>query len=215
MILGISQRKLLIAVIVQSETPAISQAAHSKSIWNTKSSGIYQPIMSDPVISTLISKQHVIWWVCPILQYSQPLPSNWSTCFLQLSWHFALPIFFVLAFEGLATPGWPCRQTSRLELSWLWHRNGLLFFFFSFTIPFSPLFPFRLFPLCWIRTIHCLLIRVDSWCTIVTHPRIPVLGPGGCTMTHGLTLWLTLFVYICYRLRVLNYKYPVVAVVGP
>ena len=108
MILGISQRELLIAVIVQSEMPAISQAAHSKSVWNTKSSGTYQPIMSNPVISTLISKRHVIWWVCPILWYSQLLPSNQSTCFLWLSWHSFLPIFFVLAFEGLATPGRPC-----------------------------------------------------------------------------------------------------------
>ena len=105
MILGISQRELLIAVIVQSETPAISQAAHSKSVWNTKSSGTYQPIMSNPIISMLISKRHVIWWVCPILWYSQLLPSNQSTCFLWLSWHSFLPIFFILAFEGLATPG--------------------------------------------------------------------------------------------------------------
>ena len=27
---------------------------------------------------------------------------------------------------------------------------------------------------------------VDSACTIVTHPRIPILGPEGCMMTHGL-----------------------------
>ena len=58
------------AVIVQSETPALSKVAHSKSIWNKKSSGTYQPIMSNPAISMLISKQHVIWWVCPICQYS-------------------------------------------------------------------------------------------------------------------------------------------------
>ena len=31
MILGISQRKLLIAIIIQSETPALSKAAHSES----------------------------------------------------------------------------------------------------------------------------------------------------------------------------------------
>ena len=126
MILGISQRELLIAVIVQSETPAISQVAHSKSVWNTKSSGTYQPIMSNPIISTLISKRHVIWWVCPILWYSQLLPSNQSTCFLRLSWHSFLPIFFVLAFEGLATPGQPCGQASRPDP---WHTVCLLAFF--------------------------------------------------------------------------------------
>ena len=60
MILGISQRKLLIAIIVQSETPAISQAAHCKSDVKYKSSGTYQPIMSDLIISMLISKRHVI-----------------------------------------------------------------------------------------------------------------------------------------------------------
>ena len=49
----------------------------------------------------------------------------------------------------------------------------------------------------------------------MTHPRILVLGPGGYTMTHGLIPGLTLFTFVCYRLRVLNYKYPVVAVVGP
>ena len=71
--------------------------------------------MSNPVISTLISKRHVIWWVRSILQYSRPLPSNWSTCFLRLSQHSFLPIFFVLAFEGLATPGQPCGQVSRAD----------------------------------------------------------------------------------------------------
>ena len=121
MILGISQRKLKIAVIVQSEMPAISQAAHSKSDMKYKSSGTYQPIMSNPVISTLISKRHVIWWVCPILRYSRPSPSNRSTFFLWLSWHSFLPIFFVLASEGLATPGRPCGQASQMDpwqLTW-------------------------------------------------------------------------------------------------
>ena len=60
MILGISQHKLLIAVIVQSEMPAISQVAHSKSDVKYKSSGTYQPIMSNPIISMLISKRHMI-----------------------------------------------------------------------------------------------------------------------------------------------------------
>ena len=115
-ILGISQCKLLIAIIVQSEMPALSKAAHSKSIWNTKSSGTYQPIMSNPVISTLISKRHVIWWVHSILQYSRLSPSDQSTCFL---WHSSLPIFFILSFEGLATLGWPCRQASWMD-PWQW-----------------------------------------------------------------------------------------------
>ena len=119
MILGISQHKLLIAVIVQSETPALSKVVHSESIWNIKSSGTYQPIMSDPTISTLISKWHVIWWVCPILQCSQPPPSDWSTCFLQLPWLSSLPIFFILTFEGLATLGQPCRQASQMD-PWHW-----------------------------------------------------------------------------------------------
>ena len=118
-ILGISQCKLLIAIIVQSEMPALSKAAHSKSIWNTKSSGTYQPIMSNPIISMLIFKQHVIWWVCPILWYSWLSPSDRSTCFLWLSWHSFLPIFFILAFEDLATPGRPCGQASWMDL---WHQ---------------------------------------------------------------------------------------------
>ena len=118
MTLGISQHKLLIAVVVQSETPALSTAAHSKSIWNKKSSGTYQPIMSDPAIHTLISKWHVIWWVRPILWYSQPLPSNWSMFFLRLPWLSLLPIFFFLTSEGLATPGQPCRLASRTDP---WH----------------------------------------------------------------------------------------------
>ena len=92
--------------------PALSKVAHSESIWNKKSSGTYQPIMSDPAISMLISKWNMIWWVCSILQYSQPSPSNWSTCFLQLPWLSSLPIFFVLASEGLATLGQPCGPAS-------------------------------------------------------------------------------------------------------
>ena len=36
-------------------------------------------------------------------------------------------------------------------------------------------------------TIRYLLIPIDSYCTIVTHPRILVLVPGGYMMTHGLT----------------------------
>ena len=80
-----------------------------------KSSGTYQPIMSNPVISTLISKRHVIWWVRPILRYSRPLPSDQSTCFLRLYRHFFPPIFFALVSEGLATPGRPCGQASRAE----------------------------------------------------------------------------------------------------
>ena len=98
-------------------------------------------------------------------------------------------------------------------LSWLWRRNGLLLFFCYLSLP--PLFPLRIIPLCWFRTIVCLLIHADSSCTIMTHTRILVLGPGGCTMTHGLSSWLALFTLVCYRLCVLNYKYPVVAVVGP
>ena len=56
-------------------------------------------------------------------------------------------------------------------------------------LPFVPLFYIALFQ---IWTILSWLIRADSYCTIMTHPRIPVLGPEGCTMTHELTLWLTL-----------------------
>ena len=105
---------------------------------------------------------------------------------------------------------------SNSNLSWLCRRNGLLFFFIIFSyLLFSPLFPFHLVPLCWFWTLPCLPIYADSYCTILTHPRILVLGPGGCTMTHGLIPWLTLFTLVCYRLRILNYKYPVVAVVGP
>ena len=128
MILGISQRKLLIAVIIQSETPALSKVAHNKSIWNTKSSGTYRPIMSNPVISTLISKWHVIWWVHPILWYSRPLPSNRSMCFLQLPWLSSLPIFFVLTSEGLATLGQPCGKESRVD-PWQWSCVWTIFLF--------------------------------------------------------------------------------------
>ena len=103
--------------------PAISQAAHSKSISNKKSSGTYQPIMSNPAISTLISKWHMIWWVHPILWYSRLLPSNRSMFFLRLSRHSALPIFFVLAFEDLATLGRPCRQASWTDP---WHLKTAL-----------------------------------------------------------------------------------------
>ena len=107
----------------------------------------------------------------------------------------------------------PLQETSSWgKLSWLWRRNGLLFFCLS-SIPtlVSP----SSYPLCRFRTLLCVLIYADSFCTIMTHPRILVLGPGGCTMTHVLIPWLTLFAYICYRLCVLNYKYLGVAVVGP
>ena len=76
--------------------------------------------MSNPAISTLISKRHVIWWVRPILQYSRPLPSDRSTYFLWLSRHSFLPIFFVLAFEDLVTLGRPCGQASQMDP---WHRD--------------------------------------------------------------------------------------------
>ena len=69
---------------------------------------------------------------------------------------------------------------------------GMDYFFFCLLLPcsppISPLGPNSDYPL-WLK-------YIDSYCTIVTHPRTPVLGPGGCTMTHGLTLWL-IFVYIC------------------
>ena len=55
----------------------------------------------------LISKWHMTWWVCPILEYSQPLPSDRSMCFLWLLQCFLLLVFFIPAFEGLETPGWP------------------------------------------------------------------------------------------------------------
>ena len=61
---------------------------------------------------------------------------------------------------------------------------GTDYFFFCY-LPFPPLFPLRLIPLYYIRTIFCLHLLADSLCTIVTHPRILILGPGGCTMTHS------------------------------
>ena len=73
-------------------------------------------------------------------------------------------------------------------LSWLWRRNGLLFFCYT---SFPQLFPLRLIPLCRLWTFFCLLIYADSCYTILTHPRTLVLGPEGCTMTHGLIPWLT------------------------
>ena len=57
--------------------------------------------------------------------------------------------------------------------------------YFSFCY-FLPLFPFRRLPCFTFWTILCLFIHIDSQCTIVTHPRTPILGPEGCTMTHGL-----------------------------
>ena len=63
--------------------------------------------MSVHVISLLISKRHMTWWVCPILEYSRLLPSDRSMCFLWLLQCFLLLVFFIPAFEGLETPGWP------------------------------------------------------------------------------------------------------------
>ena len=92
---------------------------------------------------------------------------------------------------------------------------GMDYFSFLLYFPSHLWFPLRLIPLCRLWTSFCLLIYDDSCCTVLTHPRTPVLGPEGCMMTHGLIPWLTLFTLVCYRLRVLNYKYLVVAVVGP
>ena len=50
-------------------------------------------------------------------------------------------------------------------MSWLWRRDGLLFFCY---LPSPPLFPFCLVPLCWIRTVYCLLVFIDSSCTTMT-----------------------------------------------
>ena len=115
--------------------------------------------MSNPIISTLISKRHVIWWVCPILQYSQPLPSDRSTYFLQLSLRSALPIFFVLASEGLATPGRPCGQASQMDPWHLarWPRVPILVFFNPLSYLFLPcdfIFSLHFCPLS-SHFIHC------------------------------------------------------------
>ena len=96
------------------------------------------------------------------------------------------------------------------------HDSILQMDFFSFVIPFlsslcSPFVTTFVLSSDYPFVTHDL----DSACTIVTHPRIPVLGPEGCTMTHGLTTWLTLVAFICYRLCIFNYKYRVVAVVRP
>ena len=84
--------------------------------------------MSNPVISMLISKQHVIWWVRPNLQYSWPTPSDQSTCFLRLFRQSSLPIFFILTFEDLATLGWPCGQASWMDL---WHSWSVFLWYCS------------------------------------------------------------------------------------
>ena len=68
------------------------------------------------------------------------------------------------------------------------------FLFLLHLLPFVLLSPLPLFP---IWTNLCWLMIVDSCCTTMTHPRTPVLGPEGCTMTHGLTPWLTL---VCARI---------------
>ena len=63
---------------------------------------------------------------------------------------------------------------------------------FSFCSPFSLylfIIAVTMFPL---QTNPSWLIRVDSHCTTLTHPRTLVLGPEGCMMTHRLTLWLIL-----------------------
>ena len=64
-------------------------------------------------------------------------------------------------------------------------KYGQTFFFFS-------LVPYSSFPLFLFRTIILWLMFIGSDCTTMTHPRIPILGPEGCTMTHGPTLWLML-----------------------
>ena len=69
------------------------------------------------------------------------------------------------------------------------------YLFFSFVYP--SLVPLSSHPLFLNWTHLCLLIRVDSRCTIVTHPRTLVLGYDSCTMTHGLTLWLT---FVCVHI---------------
>ena len=137
----------------------------------------------------------------PIMDYHTMTHSHWPVLYTRDSSRIA-----VLGPEG-------CMMTHGLNLSWLWRRNGLLSFLLYF--PSHLLFPLRLIPLWGLWTSFCLLIYADSYCTVLTHPRILVLGPEGCTMTHGLIPWLTLFTLVCYRLRVLNYKYLVVAVVGP
>ena len=56
-------------------------------------------------------------------------------------------------------------------LSWSQHMDML-------SLPFPyPLFPFKPFPLFLFWTIHCLLITADSYCTSMTHPGTPTLGP--------------------------------------
>ena len=90
-------------------------------MWNTSPVALISQSCPIPLSACLSSKRHVIWWVRPILQYSRPLPSDRSTCFLRLSWHSFPPIFFVLAFEDLVTPGRPCGQASQTDP---WQRWG-------------------------------------------------------------------------------------------
>ena len=73
----------------------------------------------------------------------------------------------------------------------LWSLHMDTIFFFSFLFPFNtrPLFP------TWTSLLW--LMCVDSDCTIMTHPRTPIPGPGGCMMTHGPNPWLTL---VCPRI---------------
>ena len=52
----------------------------------------------------------------------------------------------------------------------------------------TPSLSFPLFPFHHYLCSQCGLTFCDSYCTMMTHPRTPVLGPEGCMMTHGLTL---------------------------
>ena len=95
---------------------------------------------------------------------------------------------------------WPCpwwgpqrRQQSQHQPTTIViiSMHGHIFFFSPFLF---PLFPLLLPTLFLFRTIACLLISADSYCTSMTHPRILILGPWGCTMTHGFVPWLT---FVC------------------
>ena len=63
---------------------------------------------------------------------------------------------------------------------------GTDYFLFLLYFPSHLLLSLHIIPLCRLWTSFCLLIYADSCCAVVTHPRTLVLGPEGCTMTHGL-----------------------------
>ena len=71
-------------------------------------------------------------------------------------------------------------------------RDPIVIMDYFFLFLYSSIVPFHFNPFVLVSDYLLWLRHVNSCCTIVTHPRILVLGPGSCAMTHGLIPWLIL-----------------------